>query len=86
MCGPEANSYYWFCEFTFMYLVLLALLNSHVQGFVMLSILPYTVYSRYKHTVRTGGGMLITNLCIYREKITYMTKQTKETKETRYRY
>jgi len=43
----------------------------------------HTVYSLYKHRVGTGHGMLITNLCLYREKIPYITKQTKE---TRYSY
>ncbi|RPB20165.1 hypothetical protein L211DRAFT_895019 [Terfezia boudieri ATCC MYA-4762] len=38
-----------------------------------------TVNSRYKHTVGTGGSMLITNICLYREKITYMTKWTNKT-------
>ena len=38
-----------------------------------------TENSRYKHTVGTGGGMLITNICLYREKIIYMRKLTNVT-------
>ena len=41
--------------------------------------LSNTENSRYKHTVGTGGGMLITNICLYREKIIYMRKLTNVT-------
>jgi len=46
--------------------------TNQTNGYVWLA--RPTVNSRYKHTVGTGGGMLITNVCIYQEKITFMTK------------
>ena len=36
-----------------------------------------TVNSHYKHTVGMGGNMLITNVCLYRVEIIYMTKMDK---------
>ena len=41
-----------------------ALWNRKDQDTAITWIRSHTVYSRYKHMVGTGGGMLITNICV----------------------